>query len=69
MGRELAKAGFSQAFRGNLVESEKGKRERFWIVRNANIWLGATHGDIVRHIQSPDDAPKHPIVRPKSGKF
>jgi hypothetical protein len=52
LGRELAKAGFKYACKGNPIRLSNGYQGRYYIVRNINKWLDkAQPTAIIKHIE------------------
>jgi hypothetical protein len=48
MGRALGRAGFAKANGGNNVAGEK-----YYIIRNRERWLNATHDELAAHLKDP----------------
>ena len=45
----MAEAGAVRAYGGRTV-NVKGHQDRYWIVRNKEKWIGASHADVSAHL-------------------
>jgi len=53
LGRELRRAGVSQAAKGRTMRGPDGKVDRYYIIRNGKQWLRATTAAIHKHLETP----------------
>lgn len=53
MGRELAKAGFRQAYEGRQIKLSDGSYNRYYVVRNHDKWIHAGLAEIKEHLEGP----------------
>lgn len=63
LGRELRRSGFPLAYDGKTIATSD-TTDRYYIIRNANKWLGASRQDLVKHLDA--NAKKRRVT---SGKY